>query len=389
MIQIENLDVVFGGNPHAALPLLDAGEDRENIREKTGQVVGVKNASLNVGRGEICVLMGLSGSGKSSLLRCINGLNPVARGAIRIECDGDMVDFVTADAETQRGIRQRLVSMVFQKFALMPWLTVEENVAMPLEVQGMEKPEIERRVREQLDLVGLTEWRHLKPGKLSGGMQQRVGLARALAIETDILLMDEPFSALDPLIRTQLQDELLMLQKKLKKTILFVSHDLDEALKLGNHIAIMKDGEIVQHGKPEDIVLNPENDYVRDFVAHTNPLNVLRAASIMCPLNNFSAENDGYCLNRRDDYWLSEDKKSVIANGSRQEIVSWEAGNTIQEFGKHPVSVPEDFPMRDAMELRHQTGHAVFVHSGEGITGVVRDKELYHTLLGKMLSEDD
>ncbi|MAS26638.1 MAG: choline ABC transporter ATP-binding protein, partial [Oceanospirillaceae bacterium] len=183
MIQIENLDVVFGGNPHAALPLLDAGEDRENIREKTGQVVGVKNASLNVGRGEICVLMGLSGSGKSSLLRCINGLNPVARGAIRIECDGDMVDFVTADAETQRGIRQRLVSMVFQKFALMPWLTVEENVAMPLEVQGMEKPEIERRVREQLDLVGLTEWRHLKPGKLSGGMQQRVGLARALAIE--------------------------------------------------------------------------------------------------------------------------------------------------------------------------------------------------------------
>ncbi|WP_296982826.1 ATP-binding cassette domain-containing protein, partial [Thalassolituus sp. UBA1505] len=216
MIQIENLDVVFGGNPHAALPLLDAGEDRENIREKTGQVVGVKNASLNVGRGEICVLMGLSGSGKSSLLRCINGLNPVARGAIRIECDGDMVDFVTADAETQRGIRQRLVSMVFQKFALMPWLTVEENVAMPLEVQGMEKPEIERRVREQLDLVGLTEWRHLKPGKLSGGMQQRVGLARALAIETDILLMDEPFSALDPLIRTQLQDELLMLQKKLK-----------------------------------------------------------------------------------------------------------------------------------------------------------------------------
>ncbi|MAD45938.1 MAG: choline ABC transporter ATP-binding protein [Oceanospirillaceae bacterium] len=389
MIEIENLDVVFGRHPQSALPLLDQGEDREQIREKTGQVVGVKNASLTVGHGEICVLMGLSGSGKSSLLRCINGLNPVARGAIRIERDGTMVDFVSADASVQRDIRQRLVSMVFQKFALMPWLTVEENVAMPLEVQGLDRAEIQRRVNEQLELVGLSEWRHLKPGKLSGGMQQRVGLARALAIETDILLMDEPFSALDPLIRTQLQDELLMLQKKLKKTILFVSHDLDEALKLGNHIAIMKDGEIVQHGKPEDIVLNPANDYVRDFVAHTNPLNVLRASSIMWPLKDFSAEKEGFCLNRRDDYWLSSDKKAVIVNGNRQDIYFWQSGDTIEQLGKHPVCVPEDFPMREAMELLYHTGHSVFVHSGEGIAGVIRDRELYHTLLGKMLSEDD
>lgn len=389
MITIENLDVVFGAQPQAALPLLDQGLDREQIREQTGQVVGVKDASLTVGRGEICVLMGLSGSGKSSLLRCINGLNPVARGAIRIERDGSLVDFVSADAAVQRDIRQRLVSMVFQKFALMPWLTVEENVAMPLEVQGLEKQEVRRRVSEQLDLVGLTEWRRLKPGKLSGGMQQRVGLARALAMETDILLMDEPFSALDPLIRTQLQDELLTLQKKLKKTILFVSHDLDEALKLGNHIAIMKDGEIVQHGKPEDIVLNPANDYVRDFVAHTNPLNVLRAASIMCPLSTISAENGGFCLNRRDDYWLSQDRKTVTAGGRTTAIYRWQDGDSILQLEKQPVCVSENMPMREVMEIRYHTGHSVFIHAGEEITGVVRDRELYHTLLGKMLSDDD
>jgi len=389
MIEIENLDVVFGKQPQSALPLLDQGMDREQIREQTGQVVGVKNASLTVGHGEICVLMGLSGSGKSSLLRCINGLNPVSRGVIKIESDGQMIDFVSADAATQRNIRQRTISMVFQKFALMPWLTVEENVALPLEVQGLEKKEIKRRVDEQLELVGLTEWRWLKPGKLSGGMQQRVGLARALAIETDILLMDEPFSALDPLIRAQLQDELLALQNKLKKTILFVSHDLDEALKLGNHIAIMKDGEIVQHGKPEDIVLNPANDYVRDFVAHTNPLNVLRAASIMRPLSEIRAEKGGFCLNRRDDYWLSEDRKSVIVGGNRSEIYFWRDGDSIQQLGKHPVCIPEDFPMREAMEIRYQTGHSVFVQAGDQVAGVVRDRELYHTLLGKMLSEDD
>ncbi|MGD9164664.1 MAG: choline ABC transporter ATP-binding protein, partial [Chromatiales bacterium] len=273
MIEIRNLDVVFGPNPAAGLDLLDQGLEREEIRQKTGQVVGVKNASLQVDKGEICVLMGLSGSGKSSLLRCVNGLNPVTRGEVRIQHEGAMVDFVKADKATQRDIRMRRISMVFQKFALMPWLTVERNVSMPLEIQKMHKTEIKRRVDQQLELVGLSEWRNLKPGELSGGMQQRVGLARALSMETDVLLMDEPFSALDPLIRTQLQDELLQLQQELKKTILFVSHDLDEALKLGNHIAIMKDGEIVQHGRPENIVLNPQTDYVREFVAHTNPLN--------------------------------------------------------------------------------------------------------------------
>ncbi|PIQ39198.1 MAG: choline ABC transporter ATP-binding protein [Thalassolituus sp. CG17_big_fil_post_rev_8_21_14_2_50_53_8] len=388
MIEIKHLDVVFGPQPQQALALLDQGLDREQVRAQSGSLIAVKDASLTVKRGEICVLMGLSGSGKSSLLRCINGLNPVARGAVNIEHDGEMLDFASADAQTQRDIRMRRISMVFQKFALMPWLTVEQNVAMPLELQGLPKAEIKRRVSEQLEVVGLAEWRKLKPGKLSGGMQQRVGLARALAVESDILLMDEPFSALDPLIRTQLQDELLQLQEKLKKTIIFVSHDLDEALKLGSHIAIMKDGEIVQHGKPESIVLNPANDYVRDFVAHTNPLNVLRAGSIMRELADMPQQERGYCLSKRHDYWLSTDGNKVQVKDQTFAVQCWQQGDDISALQQIPTRVGARTAMRDVMEIRYHTGHSVLVGDEQAISGVVGDKELYHTLLGKMMSDD-
>ncbi|MGD8908427.1 MAG: choline ABC transporter ATP-binding protein [Chromatiales bacterium] len=388
MIEIRNLDVVFGPNPAAGLDLLDQGLEREEIRQKTGQVVGVKNASLQVDKGEICVLMGLSGSGKSSLLRCVNGLNPVTRGEVRIQHEGAMVDFVKADKATQRDIRMRRISMVFQKFALMPWLTVERNVSMPLEIQKMHKTEIKRRVDQQLELVGLSEWRNLKPGELSGGMQQRVGLARALSMETDVLLMDEPFSALDPLIRTQLQDELLQLQQELKKTILFVSHDLDEALKLGNHIAIMKDGEIVQHGRPENIVLNPQTDYVREFVAHTNPLNVLKAASIMLDLNDVPLTEQGYCLNKRGGYWLSADRQTVNVKGETFPLQFWQSGQALETLNKQPVCVAADVPMREVMELRYFTTHPVLIADQDKIVGFIGDRELYHTLLGKMLTDD-
>ena len=388
MIEIKNLDVVFGTNPAAGLALLDQGLERDEIRQKTGLVVGVKNASLTVNKGEICVLMGLSGSGKSSLLRCVNGLNPVARGEVRIEHNGTMLDFVRADKATRRDICQRRVSMVFQKFALMPWLTVERNVAMPLEIQKMDKAEIGRRVDKQLELVGLSEWRHLKPSELSGGMQQRVGLARALAMETDVLLMDEPFSALDPLIRAQLQDELLQLQQQLKKTILFVSHDLDEALKLGNHIAIMKDGEIVQHGRPEDIVLNPENDYVREFVAHTNPLNVLKAGSIMCRLSDLEQNEKGYCLSRRRDYWLSTDQQQVVVKGESFPLQHCQPHQDVSSLSAQPMCVDIDTPIREVMQIRYLTTHMVLITQLGKIVGVIRDRELYHTLLGKMLSDD-
>jgi glycine betaine/proline transport system ATP-binding protein len=276
IIKFDNVDVIFSKDPREALKLLDQGMTRDQILKKTGQIVGVEKATLEVEKGEICVLMGLSGSGKSSLLRCINGLNTVSRGALYVEHEGSQINIANCTPAELKLMRTKRIAMVFQKFALMPWLTVRENISFGLEMQG--RPEKERRklVDEKLELVGLTQWRNKKPDELSGGMQQRVGLARALAMDADILLMDEPFSALDPLIRQGLQDELLELQSKLSKTIVFVSHDLDEALKLGSRIAIMKDGRIIQYSVPEEIVLNPADDYVRTFVAHTNPLNVQR-----------------------------------------------------------------------------------------------------------------
>lgn len=396
MIEIKNLDVVFGSKPERALVLLDANQGREEIRSETGLVVGVNNANLTIKKGEICVLMGLSGSGKSSLLRCINGLNNTTRGSINIDHNGQMIDFANADADTQREIRMTRISMVFQKFALMPWLTVAQNVAMPLELQGLNKAEIKTRVAAQLELVGLSQWAKLKPGELSGGMQQRVGLARALVTESDILLMDEPFSALDPLIRTQLQDELIQLQEKLQKTIIFVSHDLDEALKLGTNIAIMKDGIIVQQGKPEDIVLNPANEYVRQFVAHTNPIHVLKATSIMRPISDMEFTDRGYCLSKRHDYWLSRDQQQVYYRGNKFSPQLWQIGQKIDDLAAAPTCVSADTAMHDVMEIRYHTDHSVFIMNGndedlnphEKIRGVIGDKELYHTLLGKMMLND-
>jgi glycine betaine/proline transport system ATP-binding protein len=227
--------------------------------------------------------MGLSGSGKSTLLRAVNGLNPVCRGAVHV-CDGNvLVDVTHADAATLRRIRQRRVAMVFQQFGLLPWRTVRENVGLGLELAGVPKAERAERVDAQLALVNLSQWADRAVADLSGGMQQRVGLARAFATEAPILLMDEPFSALDPLIRTRLQDELLALQTTLRRTIIFVSHDLDEAFKIGNRIAIMEGGRIVQCGTPREIFSAPASDYVADFVAEMNPLRVLCARDVMEP----------------------------------------------------------------------------------------------------------
>ncbi|MDK3018740.1 choline ABC transporter ATP-binding protein [Pseudodonghicola flavimaris] len=282
-VKFDNVSIVFGEMPQRALPLMDAMKSRAEVQEETGQVLGVHDCSLEVEGGEILVLMGLSGSGKSTLLRAVNALNPVVRGAVQVR-DGDrMVNVSDADAATLRHIRQSQVAMVFQQFGLLPWRTVRENVGLGLELSGVAKAERAARVDRQLALVGLSDWGDRRVGELSGGMQQRVGLARAFATEAPILLMDEPFSALDPLIRTRLQDELLDLQKELKRTIIFVSHDLDEAFKIGNRIAIMEGGRIVQCGTPQQIFSQPADDYVSDFVAHMNPLGVLRARDLMQP----------------------------------------------------------------------------------------------------------
>lgn len=280
-VRFDNVSIVFGDNPDRALPLMDNGQTRAEVQVATGQILGVHDCSLTVAEGEILVLMGLSGSGKSTLLRAVNGLNPVCRGAVMV-CDGNgLIDVTHADPATLRRIRLQRVAMVFQQFGLLPWRTVRENVGLGLELGGMSAADRRDRVDTQLELVKLTQWADRKVGELSGGMQQRVGLARAFATEAPILLMDEPFSALDPLIRARLQDELLDLQATLKRTIIFVSHDLDEAFKLGNRIALMEGGRIVQCGTARQIIANPVSDYVAEFVAHMNPLGVLTARDVM------------------------------------------------------------------------------------------------------------
>jgi glycine betaine/proline transport system ATP-binding protein len=278
-----NVDIIFGDKPDRALPLLDQGKTRDEIAKETGIVLGVAGASLSIKEGEILVLMGLSGSGKSTLLRAVNGLAPVVRGNVSVATPNGPVDPYKASPRALRDLRMHTVSMVFQQFGLLPWRTVAENVGFGLELAGVPDGERKKRVDEQLELVNLAQWANRKVGELSGGMQQRVGLARAFATGAPILLMDEPFSALDPLIRTRLQDELLEFQRRLKKTILFVSHDLDEAFRIGNRIAIMESGRIIQCGTPQQIVQNPADDYVADFVQHLNPITMLRASDVMRP----------------------------------------------------------------------------------------------------------
>jgi glycine betaine/proline transport system ATP-binding protein len=283
-VEFHNVSIVFGDRPETALPLMDEGQSRPDIEAQTGQVLGVHNCTLEVEEGEILVLMGLSGSGKSTLLRAVNGLNPVVRGHVIVN-DGEWSANVQKGSSAElRKVRRECVSMVFQQFGLLPWRTVRDNVALALELSGVPRGERAERAEKQLKLVGLSDWADRKVGELSGGMQQRVGLARAFVTEAPILLMDEPFSALDPLIRTRLQDELLDLQRDLKRTIIFVSHDLDEAFKLGGRIAIMEGGRIVQLGTPREIFSNPASDYVADFVANMNPLGVLTARDVMGPV---------------------------------------------------------------------------------------------------------
>mmetsp|Transcript_18153 Transcript_18153/g.28307 ORF Transcript_18153/g.28307 Transcript_18153/m.28307 type:complete len:336 (+) Transcript_18153:895-1902(+) len=277
----DNVSIVFGDKPEDALPLMDQGQERAEINAATGQVLGVHNCSLEVEEGEILVLMGLSGSGKSTLLRSVNGLNTVVRGDVRVAGPDGMISVTEANARTLRSIRLSHVAMVFQQFGLLPWRTVRDNVGLGLELGGMPAKERHARVDEELALVCLDDRADALVGELSGGMQQRVGLARAFATDAPILLMDEPFSALDPLIRARLQDELLELQQQRNRTIIFVSHDLDEAFKIGNRIAIMEGGRIVQCGTPRDIFTDPANEYVADFVAHMNPLGVLTARDVM------------------------------------------------------------------------------------------------------------
>jgi glycine betaine/proline transport system ATP-binding protein len=278
-LEIKNLYKVFGKDTKNALKLLKEGKSKNEIMERLGNAVALENVSLTIQKGETFVVMGLSGSGKSTLIRCLNRLFEPTSGEILLEGE----DILHLPKDQLRQLRRHKMSMVFQRFGLFPHRSVLDNVAYGLEVQGVEKKEREEKAMNWIETVGLKGWEASKPGELSGGMQQRVGLARALCTDPEILLMDEAFSALDPLIRREMQNELIELQSRLQKTIIFITHDLDEALRLGDTIAILKDGKVVQVDTPEGILINPANPYVRDFTQDVNRLKVLTAGNAMYP----------------------------------------------------------------------------------------------------------
>lgn len=321
MIELKDVTKVFGARQSEAKDLMAQGMDKDEIREKTGATVGVNKVSLTVARGELFVIMGLSGSGKSTLLRCINRLIEPTAGSIII--DGDEVQKL--EKRELLKFRQQKTAMVFQRFALFPHRTVLDNVAYGLEVQNISKVERRKIAEEKLALVGLEGWGDQYPDNLSGGMQQRVGLARALANDPNILLMDEAFSALDPLIRDDMQNELLALQETLHKTIVFITHDLNEALKIGDHIALMKDGAVVQIGTPEEIVSEPANEYVARFVRGVDVTKVYTANDVMKRARPLLRMKDGpsVALHTLQDYGLSSGFV-VNESGSAQGVVTAE-----------------------------------------------------------------
>ena len=383
-VTFRDVDIIFGPSPKRALKLLDQGRNRDEILAATGHVVGVTRASLTVEPGQICVLMGLSGSGKSTLLRAVNRLNRPVRGDVLVRHRGGEVNVTTCNGATLRDLRSRSVAMVFQQFALLPWRSVRDNVGMGLELRGLGRTERNRIVDQKLDMVGLSAWADKHAHELSGGMQQRVGLARAFATDADILLMDEPFSALDPLIRSKLQDELLQLQAELKKTILFVSHDLDEAIKLGNRIVIMEGGRIVQAGTVQDIVLRPADSYVEDFVRHMNPLDALKADTFMTPLDGHPRDGTtlltgaGHAI--RID--LGPDGRACGMTVGGEPCRFAGADELDGHAGHTAVVVPADLPLKQAVALRHKGHAAILVVDRTGaLVGTACDADIFRALL--------
>ncbi len=384
-ITFRDVDIVFGRTPKHALAMLDSGRGRDEILAATGHVIGVAGANLAVQPGEICVLMGLSGSGKSTLLRAVNRLNRVARGSVTVSHRGRTVDVCSCSTATLRDLRSGGVAMVFQQFALLPWRSVRDNVGMGLELRGMGRRARDAIVDEKLAMVGLDRWAGKYAHELSGGMQQRVGLARAFATDADILLMDEPFSALDPLIRTKLQDELLLLQSRLKKTILFVSHDLDEAAKLGNRIVIMEGGRIVQAGTVADIVMRPADSYVAEFVRHMNPLDALKTETFMVALRDLAREGDALSFGPGFVVRLDPDgcPAQASAGGPPLRIVRLAEANDVALAGTL-VTVPEALPLKAAIGLRQRGAAGLIVVDADGrVLGTACEADLFRALLGR------
>jgi glycine betaine/proline transport system ATP-binding protein len=394
-LEFHNVDILFNarqgrhGNSllQQALTALDAGQTRTQIAEKTGVVIGVANANLTVERGDISVLMGLSGSGKSTLLRAANGITPVTRGHVLVS-DGDaVVDVAECSPTALRRIRRLRIAMVFQQFGLLPWRTVRDNVGFGLELRSEPAESRKQIIDEQLELVGLAQWGDRYVSELSGGMQQRVGLARAFATNADILLMDEPFSALDPLIRRKLQDELLALQERVKKTIVFVSHDLDEALKLGDRISILEGGRIIQTGTAEDIVLRPANDYVAEFVRHMNPLSVLTGLMVMRRCCDLVREDRAIWLDEKRRYQLLVDEHdeptSLTVDGAPYPLDRIIDGEQYTALHAALAVAPASLSLNAIIRLSNETGHPVLLVDQGRLTGVCGEVEIIRALAGQ------
>ena len=325
-IELKNVYKIFGEDPQSVLPMVQKGATKEEILEETDHTVGLDNVSISVEEGEIFVCMGLSGSGKSTLIRHINRLIDPTKGEVLV----DGVNVLEFSESELLELRRNKMSMVFQRFGLFPHKTVMQNVAYGLEVQDKPLEERDRIAEEQIKAVGLNGFEHQYPSELSGGMQQRVGLARALATNPGILLMDEAFSALDPLIRNDMQDQLAELQSKLHKTIVFITHDLDESLKLGDHIGILNGGRLVQVGKPEEIIMNPADDYVAAFVKDVNRAKVLRAKTIMLSAeqNPLNGKKSAETLKVNENSFVEEFLPIVLEQHSLVEVID-KQGNTM------------------------------------------------------------
>ena len=322
-IEINNVYKIFGSNPKSVLPMVKDGATKDEILENTGHTVGLDNVSLKIEEGETFVCMGLSGSGKSTLIRHLNRLIDPTDGDILIEGTNVM----SLNTESLIDFRRHKMSMVFQRFGLFPHKTVIQNVGYGLEMQGKSEEERNKTSMEKIEAVGLTGFENQYPNQLSGGMQQRVGLARALAPNTDIMLMDDAFSALDPLIRSDMQKQLIDLQAELKKTIVFITHDLDESLRLGDHIGILNAGKLVQVGTPVDIIMNPADDYVEAFVKDVNRAKVIKAKIIMKPANEENGIDKNNLIKVQEDQFIEEFLPQVVCTNANCEVVD-KTGNT-------------------------------------------------------------
>jgi len=390
-IVVENLFKIFGDNPKKAMQLLKEGHNKESVHDKTGMTVGVDNASFAIEAGEVFVIMGLSGSGKSTIVRMLNRLIEPTAGKVVV--DGEDVTKMSYDELVK--FRLRNMSMVFQSFALMPHLTVLENAAFGLDLAKTDKEKRKKRAMEALDQVGLAGWENSYPKELSGGMQQRVGLARGLAVDPDILLMDEAFSALDPLIRTEMQDELLKLQEEDQRTIVFISHDLDEALRIGDRIAIMEGGRVVQVGPPEEILQNPADDYVRAFFRGVDPTNVISAGDIVRDTHptivvskkgSLRTCHELLSSNERDHLYVLDPKHRflgiVSSDSLREALESGKPDNPInQAFLENAVAVSMTDSMQDILPQVASSSWPIPVVDDQNVyKGVVSKNRFLRTL---------